>query len=210
MREKLFYFVIKKNEHLNSWFTSFYIMLQNIIPINEQLILYLIIFFIFVKIWKMAWFVAYTKPRCEIKALGYFEIMGINAYVPIYKEVRQWTDRKKIVERPAISGYVFFEIKSLDYELINVNPFIRNIVRFDRKVVEISNVEMELLKTTVKHGTIDQKKISSGSFVKIQSGPFANKSGIVESINDKNIVLLLNKLKVKLLLSDSRLSLVDW
>ena len=55
----------------------------------------------------------------------------------------------------------------------------------------------------------DQKKISSGSFVKIQSGPFTNRSGVVESINEKSIVLLLNKLKVKLLLSDSRLSLVD-
>ncbi len=158
----------------------------------------------------MSWFVAYTKPRCELKALSCFEIMGISAYVPTFKEVRQWTDRKKIIKRPAISGYVFFEIDSLIYDLINSNPFVGSVVKFDGKVVEISDSEMELLKNTVKHGAIDQKKISSGSYVKIQSGPFTNKSGIVESISDKNIVLLLNKLKVKLLLSDARLSLVDW
>tara|TARA_B100001093_G_scaffold375526_1_gene360608 strand:+ start:3191 stop:3664 length:474 start_codon:yes stop_codon:yes gene_type:complete len=157
----------------------------------------------------MAWFVAYTKPRCEFKALSYFEIIGINAYVPTFEEVRQWSDRKKITKKPAIGGYVFFETNSLDYELINVNPFIGSVVRFDGKIVEISNDEMELLKNTVKHGTIDQKKISSGSFVKIQSGPFTNNSGVVESIDNKSIVLLLNKLKVKLLLSDSRLSLAD-
>ena len=157
----------------------------------------------------MSWFVAYTKPRCELKALSCFEIMGISAYVPTFKEVRQWTDRKKIIKRPAISGYVFFEIDSLIYDLINSNPFVGSVVKFDGKVVEISDSEMELLKNTVKHGAIDQKKISSGSYVKIQSGPFTNKSGIVESISDKNIVLLLNKLKVKLLLSDARLSLVD-
>ena len=75
--------------------------------------------------------------------------------------------------------------------------------------MEISDDEMNLLKNTVKHGAIDQKKISYGSFVKIQSGPFTNKSGVVESIDKKSIVLLLNKLKVKLLLSDSRLSLAD-
>ena len=158
----------------------------------------------------MAWFVAYTKARCELKALSYFEIMGICAYVPTFKIVKQWSDRKKIVKKPAISGYIFFEINSLDYQLINVNPFIGSVVRFDGKVVEISDVEMDLLKNTVKHGAIDRKKISSGSYVEIQSGPFTNKSGIVESVNDKNIVLLLNKLKVKLSLSDSRLSLVDW
>ena len=157
----------------------------------------------------MAWFVAYTKPRCELKALNYFEIMGISAYVPTFIEVRQWSDRKKNVEKPAINGYIFFEINSLDYKLINVNPFIGNVVRSNGNVVEISDFEMELLKNTVKYGTIDQKKISSGSFVKIQSGPFTNRNGVVESINEKSIVLLLNKLKVKLLLSDSRLSLVD-
>tara|TARA_B100000575_G_C22919327_1_gene533393 strand:- start:93 stop:500 length:408 start_codon:yes stop_codon:yes gene_type:complete len=135
--------------------------------------------------------------------------MGISAYVPTFIEVKQWSDRKKNVEKPAISGYIFFEINSLDYKLINVNPFIGSVVRSNGNVVEISEVEMELLKNTVKHGTIDQKKISSGSFVKIQSGPFTNKSGVVESVNDKSIVLLLNKLRVKLLLSDSRLSLVD-
>ena len=157
----------------------------------------------------MAWFVAYTKPRCELKALSCFRAMGINAYVPTFKEVRQWTDRKKIVERPAICGYVFFEIDSLVYELINVNPFVGSVVRFNGKVVEISDSEMKLLKKTVKQGAIDQKKITNGSFVKIQNGPFSNKTGIVESIDDKNIVLLLNKLKVKLLLSDSRLSLAN-
>ena len=157
----------------------------------------------------MAWFVAYTKPRCELNAFNYFEIMGIGAYVPTFIEVRQWSDRKKNIEKPAINGYIFFEINSLDYKLINVNPFIGNVVRSNGNVVEISDFEMELLKNTVKYGTIDQKKISSGSFVKIQSGPFTNRSGVVESINEKSIVLLLNKLKVKLLLSDSRLSLVD-
>ena len=157
----------------------------------------------------MAWFVAYTKPRCELKALSYFEIMGISAYVPTFKEVRQWTDRKKINERPAISGYVFFKIDSLIFDLINSNPFIGSVVKFNGKVVEISDSEMELLKDTVKHGTIDQKKISSGNCVKIHNGPFTNKSGIVEFINNKSIVLLLNKLKVKLLLSDARLSLAD-
>ena len=140
----------------------------------------------------MAWFVAYTKPRCEFKALSYFEIIGISAYVPTFKEVRQWTDRKKIVEKPAIGGYVFFEVDSLVYELINVNPFIRSVVRFDGKVVEISDSEMELFKNTVKHGAIDQKKITSGSFVKIQNGPFNNKTMFLSFIDSTMPLLFVN------------------
>ena len=152
----------------------------------------------FAKNLKMAWFAAYTKSRCELKALEYFELLGIKAYVPTFKEIRQWSDRKKTIEKPLISRYVFFKLNKLAYDLININPFIKSVVKHERKAIEISDSEMELLKNAVKFGTIDRKRICSGDFVKIKSGPFTNKEGIVESIGDKNIVLIINKLKIKL------------
>ena len=30
---------------------------------------------------------------------------------------------------PAISGYVFFELSKINYDLVNINPFTKNIVK---------------------------------------------------------------------------------
>ena len=77
----------------------------------------------------MSWFAAKTKQKGEFKALNFFISMGINCYVPSYVTKRVWSDRIKKVTVPAISGYVFFELTKIDFGLINLNPFTKNIVR---------------------------------------------------------------------------------
>ena len=38
------------------------------------------------------------------------------------------TELKKVTV-PAINGYVFFELNKIDFNLININPFTKNIVK---------------------------------------------------------------------------------
>ena len=69
----------------------------------------------------MRWFAARTRNKGEFKALGFFISMGINSYVPSYVTKRIWSDRIKKVTVPAITGYVFFELNKIDFNLININ-----------------------------------------------------------------------------------------
>jgi len=155
----------------------------------------------------MSWFVAYTRSRAEFKAQDFYSKIGIVSYVPAFLEERQWSDRLKKVKRPAISGYVFIKLDKLAYELINSNPFTRSIVKNDGVAVEIQNKEIDVLKNTLDKGLVTKADFACGDFVYIQNGPFKNKKGMVELIEKNTIVLLLNKLKVKLSLVKSRLSL---
>ena len=77
----------------------------------------------------MKWFVAHTKLRCELKASCFFKKNGVESYVPVFEEKREWSDRTKKVITPAVSGYVFFRLEKADYSFINLNPFLRNVVR---------------------------------------------------------------------------------
>ena len=77
----------------------------------------------------MSWFAAKTKFKGEFKALDFFKSIGVNSYVPSYKTKRVWSDRIKKVTVPAISGYVFFELSKINYDLVNINPFTKNIVK---------------------------------------------------------------------------------
>lgn len=155
----------------------------------------------------MNWFVAYTRPRAEFRAQEFYSKMGITSYVPAFSEERQWSDRLKKVKRPAISGYVFIMLDKLNYEVINSNPFTRSVVKNDGAAVEIQNKEIEVLKTALDKGLLTKADFACGDLVYIQNGPFKNKKGMVELIEKNTIVLLLNKVKVKLSLAKSRLSL---
>tara|TARA_B100000886_G_C20089400_1_gene353247 strand:+ start:26 stop:496 length:471 start_codon:yes stop_codon:yes gene_type:complete len=145
----------------------------------------------------MSWFVAYTKFRSEFKASNFFERMGIMAYVPCFEEKRRWSDRIKKIRKPAISGYVFFRIEKLSYSKINVNPFVKNIVKSNGEVVKIKDSEIAQLKEALKlHSQAD--KYREGDRVQIESGVFKYRTAVVQSIDKNTITLLLNKLKLKL------------
>jgi transcription antitermination factor NusG len=95
----------------------------------------------------------------------------------------------------------------LEYPLINSNPFTRNLVKNDGVAVEIEDKEIDVLKKALEKGLATKADFACGDLVYIQNGPFKNNKGLVELIEKNTIVLLLNKVKVRLSLAKSRLSL---
>ena len=152
----------------------------------------------------MSWFVAYSKTRNEFKALDFFKKLGVNAYVPSFIEKREWSDRVKKVHVPAISGYVFFETNKLDYNLVNSNPFLKNVLRRHGKAISICSKEIETLKEAL-NGYSESKEIKIGDSVKILSGAFKNRMGLVDCIDSNNLSMLINSIKITLSLADTRL-----
>jgi transcription antitermination factor NusG len=154
----------------------------------------------------MCWFAAYTKSRSEFKALDYFTKCGVNAYVPEYTDIRQLSDRIKKARTPAISRYVFFELPKISYDLINLNPFTKNVVKAFGKPINIKDQEILSLKEALKNYTVDNC-FQFGDSVKIENGPFKNKIGKVDGVSENHIFLLINTIKVRLSLSSSKVRL---
>ena len=152
----------------------------------------------------MNWFVAYAKTKNEFKALDFFKKIGVNAYVPSYIEKREWSDRVKKILVPAISGYVFFELNKLNYELVNSNPYLRNVLKRHGKAVTIKSEEIEALKEALNGYSVSQE-IKTGDSVKILSGAFKNRLGFVDFIDTNNLSVLINSIKITLSLADTRL-----
>ena len=152
----------------------------------------------------MSWFVAYSKTRNEFKALDFFKKLGVNAYVPAFTEKREWSDRVKKVLVPAISGYVFFETNKIDYNLVNSNPFLKKILRRHGKAISICSKEIKTLKEAL-NGYSESNEIKTGDSVKILSGAFKNRMGLVDCIDSNNLSVLINSIKITLSLADTRL-----
>jgi len=58
----------------------------------------------------MNWYAVRTRSNCEKKVRFLLAERGIENYLPTFREVHQWKDRKKLTELPVFPGYVFTQI----------------------------------------------------------------------------------------------------
>ena len=90
---------------------------------------------------------------------------------------------------------------------MNLNPFIRNVLKQNGKPITITLKEIDTLKTALSEFNI-AKNVNSGDNVKILTGLFKNKTGLIDCIDNQTLTLLINSIKVKLSLADTRLRAV--
>lgn len=56
------------------------------------------------------WYALQTRPRHEKKVAGELAQKGVNAFLPLVSDVRQWSDRRVQVDLPLFSCYLFVNI----------------------------------------------------------------------------------------------------
>ena len=56
------------------------------------------------------WYAVQTRARNEKVILNRFEEQGLTTFLPLVTEIRRWSDRKKKVELPLFSCYVFVKM----------------------------------------------------------------------------------------------------
>jgi len=116
-------------------------------------------------------------------------------------------EQKKIIT-PAVSGYVFFRLEKVDYPFLNLNPYLRNVVRRLGQAVEISGSEIQTMKDCLKQYTEDLS-FGAGDTVKVLSGVLKNKKGLVDGVENNFVILLINSIKIKLSLSTTKVVAVS-
>lgn len=58
----------------------------------------------------MKWYAVQTRSRHEKLAARQLESQGFATFLPITTELRQWSDRRKLVEMPLFPGYAFLRM----------------------------------------------------------------------------------------------------
>jgi transcription antitermination factor NusG len=141
----------------------------------------------------LQWYAVYTKSRSEKKLAGRLNEKGIEAYVPLRKTLKQWSDRKKYVVEPLISSYVFVNIALKDYyEVLNTVGAVRYIW-FSGKPATIPAKQIQLLKMlTGSDAEIESYSgnIPAGTHVKVVFGPLKGLMGELVHHAGKNRVVI--------------------
>jgi transcription antitermination factor NusG len=157
----------------------------------------------------MKWYAVRTKPKKEVLAKNYYSALGVEAYVPLYTKRKIWSDRIKKTKACAIPGYLFFKLKNIDFDLVNLNPYTTNVVRtsLGRPAV-IPEKEIEYLRKYLS-GNEEKTKVlfSVSDVVSVGSGAFCAESGIIEKFIQNKALVLLKSLNIKLIVSTRNLKL---
>lgn len=134
------------------------------------------------------WFALYTKPRSEFKAEIQLNALGIQNYLPVVQQLKQWSDRKKLITEPLLRGYIF--IYSTDKDRITAleQPAIVRCVTERGRAVVIPEQQMDNLIAFVhkeKQYTV-YNGLLPGTKVRIAQGPFAGVEGIITTAANGN------------------------
>ena len=95
------------------------------------------------------WYAVYTRPRFEKQVLKGLLDQGIDAYLPLIKTMRQWSDRKKLVEIPLFSSYVFVNIDRRFYDQVLQTHGVVKYISFEGKAATIPPDQIDNLKIIV-------------------------------------------------------------
>ena len=145
----------------------------------------------------MAWYAVQTGYRYEQRVAQGLTVKGIETYLPLLREVHQWKDRRKVIDMPAFSGYLF----------VHYQPNLGNRV----KVLETSGVvrllggnhfpnqvpdaEIEALQRTLSSGVACDRcdALTPGTMVNVKRGPLAGVQGrLVRYKNSVRLVVAIS------------------
>jgi transcriptional antiterminator RfaH len=146
---------------------------------------------------KKNWHALYVNSRAEKKIGEALLSKNVEAYVPLVKTMRQWSDRKKMVELPLLNGYVFVNIKPDESNTVLQTKGVVGFVKSEGKVAVIRKVEIHRLKQLVELGyqmevNAISRKYKEGDRIKIGSGPLKGIDGyITQSKEDRLMEVLL-------------------
>jgi len=146
------------------------------------------------------WHALYVASRQEKNAMRLLNEKNIEAYTPVVKTMKQWSDRKKMVELPLLNGYVFVKISATENDRTLQTKGVVNFVRSEGKIAVVRDIEIERLKQLVELGyQMEARGIKSdfkqGEKVKIISGILKGIEGmVVESKEGKFIDVLLESI----------------
>jgi transcription antitermination factor NusG len=140
------------------------------------------------------WYAVHTRSQHEKSVVSYLQGGGITTFLPLVTEVHRWSDRRKLVELPLFSCYVFVRI-SLVPELwhkVMKTSGVLGFVGAGREGIPIPEGQIESIRKLVGSSTPYTvcPFLKVGQRVRIRGGALDSIEGILIARNgDRKLVV---------------------
>ncbi len=138
------------------------------------------------------WIVLYTKPRHEKLVQMELKKKGLQTYLPLLKERRRWSDRKRWVEFPMFKSYIFVKAELKESIFILQTSGVVKIVRFGEKIATLEESNIQGIRLMIEGG-YNPKPLEyfiKGDPVEVKDGPLKGLIGEVTQIGKENHLII--------------------
>lgn len=144
------------------------------------------------------WFVAYTIARSEKKVYDRLLVEGFECYLPTYTTMKQWSDRKKKVQLPLFTSYVFVRVTESKLAGILKIPGVVKIVYYLGRPAIVRQKEIDSIKEFLEQTEGYRIKVKVGDKVEVSSGVMQGVFGEVVRIGKTKVVIQIEQLGLSL------------
>lgn len=153
------------------------------------------------------WHPVYTQSRAEKKAYQALLDKNIEAYLPLHRQLRQWSDRKKWVDEPFLKSYLFVNIEQGQQTEVLMTSGISRFIYFSGKIASMPDrqiADLKLILASPYELKITEENLRPGEQIEIKAGPLKGLRGeIVEYRSQKQLLLRLGDIQQSIMVNVS-------
>jgi transcription antitermination factor NusG len=142
-----------------------------------------------------SWYAVQTRARNEKVISERLQENGLMTFLPLVTEVRRWSDRKKRVELPLFSCYVFVKLVASNHDermrVYRTNG-VFGIVSMRGEAISIPDEQIEALRTVVTEQIpwSTHPFLRIGQRVRIRGGSLDGVEGVLQSRNGNRALII--------------------
>lgn len=144
------------------------------------------------------WFVIYTKPRQEYRALQNLQQQSFEVFLPLHQSERLQRGKLRLIEEPLFKRYLFvrFDEQHSPWHVIRNTFGVNELVRMGG---QLAKVPTALIQTLMEVQATPQALFQRGETLRVTTGPFRDLQAVFEMQDGDHraivLIELLNKMQ---------------
>jgi transcription antitermination factor NusG len=128
------------------------------------------------------WYAAYTCANHEKRVAAELRARDVENFLPLYRSVRRWKDRRVRLELPLFPGYVFVRVALCERLRVLQIPSVACLVGFGGLITALPDEQIETLRAGLSSSLRAEPHpfLTVGRRVRIVHGPLAGLEGILQ------------------------------
>ena len=143
------------------------------------------------------WIAALVQSCLEKRVGERLDKLGVENYIPTQTVIRQWSDRKKKIERVVIPMIVFIRTDEMTERRLRMQTYIRKILSYPGqwKAAVIPDAQIDRLKFMLRHAESSvellEQTLQVGGAIRVARGPLKGLEGEICQVQpDKPMVAI--------------------
>ncbi len=142
------------------------------------------------------WFVLFVRTNQEKTTASRLDHLQIEHFLPCFRSLRQWKDRRVTLEMPLFPGYVFVHLPHAERMRVLTLPNVLYFVGSGSSPAILTDEEIAWIGRGLQSGNaVPHECLNEGQRVVIMSGPLAGMKGILQRrVNNARVVISLDSI----------------